>query len=55
VSSLKERGRSIPTTRIVSMLWAGPFVEAGSRQRADGVKGWRPAAERGRTTSGVKG
>src|SRR5829696_7582711 len=52
VSSLKERGRSIPTRKILWVLCAVPSVQAGSRQPADGVNGGAPAAQRGRITLG---
>jgi hypothetical protein len=42
VSSLKERGRSIPAKKIVSVLCAVPSVQAGSRQPAGGVRVERP-------------
>ena len=42
LSSLKERGRSIPTKKIVSVLCADLSVQAGSRQPADGVRVERP-------------
>jgi hypothetical protein len=42
MSSLKERGRSIPTKKIVSVLCVALSVQAGSRQPADGVRVERP-------------
>jgi hypothetical protein len=55
LSSLKERGRSIPRTKIVSMLCVVPSVEAGTRQPADGFNGEAPAAQRGRAALGRQG
>jgi hypothetical protein len=46
LSSLKERGRSIPRTKIVSMLCVVPSVEAGTRQPADGFNGEARSAAR---------
>jgi hypothetical protein len=42
MSSLKERGRSIPAKKLVWVLWVVPSVQAGGRQPADGVRVERP-------------
>jgi hypothetical protein len=42
MSSLKERGRSIPVKKIVWVLCAVPSVQVGSRQPADRVRVERP-------------
>jgi hypothetical protein len=55
LSSLKERGRSIPTRKILWVLCAVPSVQAGSPQPADGVNGGAPAAQPGHTTLGRQG
>jgi hypothetical protein len=55
VSSLKERGRSIPTRKILWVLYAVPSVQAGSRRPADGVRVERPQRSEDLDLGTVKG